>query len=209
MKVTKYEHSCLLVEEQGYRVIIDPGNYSYDSGLLNIQDLGSLDYIVITHEHQDHYHIPFVQELLSTYPQVKVVTNQELAANLHSINVPANSDIPSFITMEDVPHEHVFGVPSMPKNIQVNLFDTFSHPGDSFTLTRTSKVLALPLQAPWGHVTEAVALAERLQPEVIVPIHDWHWKEEARVGLYARLEQYFATKNIKFLNIQSGEKVEV
>ena len=209
MKITKYEHSCLLVEEQGYRIIIDPGNYSYDSGLLNVKELGSLDYIVITHEHQDHYHVPFLQELLSVYPQVQVITNEALANNLQSINVPANSSIPEFIKMENAPHEQVFGMGEMAENILITLFDTLSHPGDSFSFDHTSRVLALPLQAPWGDVTEAVALAERLHPEVIIPIHDWHWKDEARIGLYARLEQYFASKSIKFLNIESGEKVEV
>lgn len=209
MKVTKYEHSCLLVEEQGYRVIIDPGNYSYDSGLLRSNELGSLDYIVITHEHQDHYHIPFLQELLSIYPQAKIVTNESLAASLKSINIPANEEIPGFIQTEVVPHEQVFGMGQMAENALVNLFDTLTHPGDSFSFDHTSRVLALPMQAPWGDLTEALELAVRLHPEIVLPIHDWHWKAEARKGLYAMAGKLLAENNIKFLNIESGEKVEV
>jgi L-ascorbate metabolism protein UlaG (beta-lactamase superfamily) len=209
MKITKYEHSCLVVQEQGYRIIIDPGNYSYDSGLLNIADLGSLDYIVITHEHQDHYHVPFLQELLSIYPKAKVVTNNSLAASLQSINIHANEDTPDFIKTEVIPHEQVFGMGQMAENIQVDLFGILSHPGDSFSMNQSSKVLALPLQAPWGSTTEALALVDRLQPEVVLPIHDWHWKDEARKGYYAWIGKYLAGKNIKFLNIESGEKVEV
>jgi L-ascorbate metabolism protein UlaG (beta-lactamase superfamily) len=209
MKITKYHHSCLLIEEQGYRILMDPGNYSYESGLLDIKDLGSLDYVVITHEHQDHYHVPFLQEILQNFPQVKVVTNDSLAHSLQSINIPANEDIPNFIKTEVIPHERVFGMGEMAENIQIDLFDTLSHPGDSFSLNRTSRVLALPLQAPWGDVTEAIDLAERLQPETVLPIHDWHWKDEARKGFYAWIGKYLASKNIKFLNIESGEKVEV
>ena len=49
MKITKFGHSCLLVEEGGARILLDPGKYSI---LQN--NVENVDAIVITHEHQDH-----------------------------------------------------------------------------------------------------------------------------------------------------------
>jgi hypothetical protein len=38
MKITKYGHACLLVEEGGARFLLDPGSYS--SGFEGLADLG-------------------------------------------------------------------------------------------------------------------------------------------------------------------------
>ncbi len=207
MQITKYVHSCLLVEHDGYAVLFDPGEYSYDSHLLDLSSLSKLDVVIITHEHQDHYHVPFLQDILRKFPQVQIVTNTELAQVLKQVSPNVNNAIPSWITSEEVVHERVFGVSEMPQNSLFTVFNTLTHPGDSFSFHTSSSVLALPLQAPWGDVTEAVELAEKLAPKIIIPIHDWHWKDEARKGVYARLEQYFLKQGIRFLNIESGQTV--
>ncbi|MDO8655088.1 MAG: MBL fold metallo-hydrolase, partial [bacterium] len=52
MKITKYVHSCLLVEEQGKTALIDPGNYTFQSKALDLRYIEKLDFVLITHEHQ-------------------------------------------------------------------------------------------------------------------------------------------------------------
>lgn len=61
----------------------------------------------------------------------------------------------------------------------------------------------------WGSTTAAVELAERLKPKVIIPIHDWHWNEQAREWMYQRLEKYFESLGIKFLGLETGQQVEI
>ncbi len=82
MKITKYVHSCLLVETPKQTILLDPGVYSYDSHLLSIAALRTLDFIVITHEHPDHYDLPFLKEICAKFPNATIVTNEDLAKKL-------------------------------------------------------------------------------------------------------------------------------
>ena len=57
MKITKFGHCCLLIEEKGIRILTDPGMFSirYQN---NVRDI---DIILITHDHQDHNNIKAVK----------------------------------------------------------------------------------------------------------------------------------------------------
>ena len=56
MKIYKYLHSCLVLEENGKRLLIDPGAFSFLEGLLKPEDIGPVDAILLTHQHLDHYY---------------------------------------------------------------------------------------------------------------------------------------------------------
>ena len=75
MKISKHIHSCLLIKEQGKTILLDPGNYSYESKALDINSLKQLDFIGITHEHADHMYIPWIKEIVVKFPNVKIITN--------------------------------------------------------------------------------------------------------------------------------------
>lgn len=70
MYITKFGHSCLLIEEQGARILIDPGSYSDTQN--GVKDL---DAILITHEHQDHLDMGSLKAVLRNSPEAKIVTN--------------------------------------------------------------------------------------------------------------------------------------
>ena len=64
MKVTKFVHSCLLVEMPApinRTALFDPGAMSVDA--LEVDSLEYLDDIIITHEHGDHFHLPLIKQL--------------------------------------------------------------------------------------------------------------------------------------------------
>lgn len=52
VKVTKYPQSNFLIEENGKRIFIDPGNFTFEKYSTN--DFPNLDAILITHAHADH-----------------------------------------------------------------------------------------------------------------------------------------------------------
>lgn len=201
MKITKFIHSCLLIEESGKKVLIDPGNYSQE--VLDISKIGYLSYLLITHEHQDHMYLPLIKEILKKFPDVKVISNQSVAGILGAEGISVSTQGDGLIQIEEVPHEKVFGnIP--PQNTLFRIAGKLTHPGDSYSFTSTTEVLALPVTAPWGSTTDAALLAEKLKPKVIVPIHDWHWNEKARQNMYKRLEDYFGSFGIKFMGLQTG-----
>jgi len=82
MKITKFAHSCLLVEDGSARILFDPGNYSTKQN-----ELRNLDAILVTHEHQDHYDLNNVKAILGNNPNVQIQTNQGVGAALNKDGV--------------------------------------------------------------------------------------------------------------------------
>jgi len=208
VKITKYIHSCLLIKEANKAILIDPGNYTAEANVLDISNIESLDYLLVTHEHQDHMYIPLIKKIIAKFPNLNILSNQSVKTLLGKEGVNVSTDSDDFIQMESIPHEKVFGS-EPPINTLFNINNIFSHPGDSFSFNSTNKVLALPVQAPWGSLTQAVDLAVSLGPEIIIPIHDWHWNESAKESFYKRLEKYFTNEEIKFISLQTGIEVEI
>jgi L-ascorbate metabolism protein UlaG (beta-lactamase superfamily) len=206
--VTKYLHSCLLVKDSGTVFLFDPGNYTYDSRALDINSLEKLDYILITHKHQDHMHIPLIKQLFVRFPDVKIISNQSVVDILKSENMPALVSGDESVTIEEVLHEKIFW-DKVPPNYVFKINSKLTHPGDTHHLESTTEVLCLPVQAPWGSTTDAVELALRLKPRVVIPIHDWHWNDQARQGMYNRLQKFFNENSIVFIPMETGVEVEV
>jgi L-ascorbate metabolism protein UlaG (beta-lactamase superfamily) len=84
-----------------------------------------------------------------------------------------------------------------------------SHPGDSHSFTETKQILALPITAPWGATIKGVNLAIKLKPKYVIPIHDWHWSEDARHGMYDGIEKAFANEDITFFRPETGEAMDI
>ena len=79
MKVTKYPQSCLMVETNNKKILIDAGGLKYQDKFLD--EWKKADLILITHKHGDHIksdvlkdiNIPIysTQEVQDTYPEIK------------------------------------------------------------------------------------------------------------------------------------------
>ena len=99
MRITKYEHACLLIEE-ARTVLIDPGNFTRESGLLDITTLPKLDAILYTHEHQDHFDLALLKDLQGKFPEVVIISNPAFVSQLKSENIQATSSVPTWLTEE-------------------------------------------------------------------------------------------------------------
>lgn len=208
MKITKFVHSCLLVEMPepvNRTALFDPGSMS--EGSLDVDKLEFLDDIIITHGHADHFSVDLIKKLVQKFPKVRITGTQEVVRALQQENITASSEASEGIVLFDAPHEEVEPLFPNPENIGVHYLDLFTNPGDSHTFTDSKAVLALPVQAPWGSTVKAVKLAMELKPKYIIPIHDWHWSDDARQGTYANLEQALGKEGITFCKIETGKPV--
>jgi L-ascorbate metabolism protein UlaG (beta-lactamase superfamily) len=208
MKVTKHVHSCITLEEKGKTILIDPGNYSYEEKAISAEMIQKLGYLLITHEHNDHMHIPLVKEIAAKFPKAKIISSKSVAAILEKENVPVETAGDELVKVEQAKHERLIGLPS-PENVMFTIAGRLTHPGDSHSFTKTAEILALPVQAPWGSFVAAMELAVKLKPKTVIPVHDWHWKEEARKMLYKRAEEYLAEHGIKFVGLETGQEAEL
>jgi len=207
MRITKLVHSCLLVESDNQTAMIDPGAFSWQSGLVDWNKIARLDYLVVTHSHGDHLHQPFIEEIARRWPKVKLAANQEVTSQLETLGLEAADD--GVNTQFTAPHEALPGGEQPPVNSGWHLFDRLTHPGDSLNFDETKEILALPYVAPWGSTTQAVELAKNLKPKAVVPIHDWHLSDTARDWYGGLLERALKPAGIKFVNLPNGQAVDI
>jgi len=207
MQIIKYVHSCLLVESDGRAVLFDPGVMSTDS--IPIDQLTQLDDIIITHAHPDHYNADFIKMMVKKFPGVVITAPGEVVAALGKEGVTATDQPSAAIEFFDSPHESVAPLYPQPEEIGVHYLDTISHPGDSHSFTETKAILALPITGPWGSSIKALNLAIELKPQFVIPIHDWHWRDEARQSAYDQFEKVLAEQGITFLKPTTGEPIEI
>ncbi|HWB39018.1 MAG TPA: MBL fold metallo-hydrolase [Candidatus Saccharimonadales bacterium] len=207
MKITKFVHSCLLVETPERVAIFDPGMMSKDA--FNFDILNRLDDIFITHMHGDHMDPEFISQLIAKFPTVTITAPQDAVEELARQGIKASTSLPAGVALFDSPHESVQPMFPAPQEYGYHFLDVLSDPGDSHSFTETKSILALPVQAPWGSSVRAMNLALELQPKHVLPIHDWHWRDEARAQMYSRFEEVLGEKGITFHKLETGQPVEI
>ena len=208
MKVTKFVHSCLLVETPERVALFDPGTMSEEA--LDIDKLERLDDIFITHEHADHISMDLVKKLVQKFPDVRITSTPSVVRQLDEQGITASDQPPTGIEFFDAPHEDVaplFGQP--PEEIGIHYLGVLSDPGDSHSFNETKDILVLPITAPWGSTVKALNLALQLKPKYVLPIHDWHWNDQARQQTYAMFERILGENDIKFYKLETGVPVDI
>ena len=208
MKITKLNHSCLLVEMPepvNRTALFDPGVFSEE--FVDVDSLEFLDDIIITHSHSDHFSLPLVEKLVAKFPNVRITAPPDIVKELRDAGIEASSDTSEGIEFFDAPHEEGEPMFEAPEQRAVHYLDKLTHPGDSHSFNETKAIFALPVQAPWGSSRNAVKLALRLKPQYVVPIHDWHWSDAAREQLYGRFEALLAPAGIIFLKLENSQPV--
>jgi len=206
MKITKFVHSCLLVEMPepvNRTILIDPGSMSRD--LIEHHDFKYLDDILITHNHGDHMDVNLIEKLRDRFPDVRITATAEAVDQLGHRGITSTNTPPEGVKLFDAPHEPVEPLFPTPQEHGYHYLDKLTHPGDSHSFKDTMPVLALPVQGPWGAQVNAVKLALQLRPKYIIPIHDWHWSDAARASAYDMMEEAFRKEGMTFIKTVNGE----
>ena len=119
MRITRYGHSCLLVEEGDARVLLDPGVFS--SGF---EELRGLTAVLVTHQHADHLDPARLRALLEANPDAALHVDSGTAAALDGLphTVVAAGDVLDVGVRVDVlGSEHAVIHPDIPRDPQRRL----------------------------------------------------------------------------------------
>lgn len=210
MKLTKFVHSCVLVEDNDKAVLFDPGIFSWTSGIVDVSAMPKLDAVVVSHKHPDHCAEPFVRELTRVFPNAQWFAPSDLHNDLKTWGVSrvGNQSEGDFY-INEVEHAPVEPFSNQVLNLVTSWSNVITHPGDTHDFSEAKNVLLLPVQAPWGTTIRAINLALEFKPQFVLPIHDWMWREEWREMVYDRLEGVFADTGIRFLRPVDGQPIEV
>lgn len=207
MNIIKYTHSCLYVEDFGKTYLFDPGIYSVQSGL-NTNLFEALDYLLITHEHEDHMDINFIKQLISKFPNLIIKTNNSVVEILKMHGILASSESDENVLLKKILHEKLFDKNS-PENVSITVNNKIMHVGDSFQINESPEILAFPIQAPWGSYVDAIEKIKSIKPKIVIPIHDWHWRDHVRIALQTRAKEFLTQYEIEFYELQDGKMIEI
>ena len=193
MRLTKFGHSCLLVEEGGVRVLLDPGSFSD-----GFETLEGLTAVCLTHQHVDHVDPERVRPLLDRNPGVRVVSDEGSAEALGEagadVEVVHDGDELALggLALRVVGRDHAAVHPDIPvvPNVGYLLGGRLFHPGDALTMPgEPVEVLAVPAGAPWLKLADAVDYLREVGPRVAVPVHEKVLSEVGISSHYRLLEQ--------------------
>ncbi|HSX53031.1 MAG TPA: MBL fold metallo-hydrolase [Patescibacteria group bacterium] len=175
MKITKYEHACLVVEEQGKLLVIDPGSYSTSLP----ENLTNVSAIVITHVHADHFDPTHIKNLLEQNNTAQVYCTNEVAKQLTAPNIQpvTGGDLgnagPFHLKFFGGQHAIIHASYPTAQNVGVLVNDKLYYPGDSFTEPSASvQLLALPVSAPWLKLAEVMDYLTAVKPKRAFPTHN-------------------------------------
>jgi len=210
MNITKFGHSCLLIEEQQARILIDPGVYS---SLQN--DVTNLDAILITHEHADHCDLASLKIILANNPQAHIFTNTGVGEKLKAEHIPfelllgGQSQTIKGVLIEGYGEWHATIYKAIPiiHNVGYRIAERFFYGGDALTPPNVPvEILAYPALAPWMKSAEGIEYALAAKPKVCFPVHDSFLKFPG--SFYALPEKMLAEQGITWQVIEPGSSFD-
>ena len=211
MRITKFGHASLLVEEAGIRILTDPGSYSTAQN-----EVDGVEIILITHEHPDHIDLGSLRAVLAKNSGAKILTNRGAARILDQEGIPygllehGQRTVVYGVPIEGHGERHAAVYPTIAPVANTGYFiaERFFYPGDAlYQPERTVEILALPVAGPWLKLSEAIDYGKAVKPKLCLPVHDGMLKFSG--SAHRILESVLVPLGIAFTTIEAGESREL
>ncbi len=209
MKIKKLGHSCLVIEEEGLRILTDPGSFTTAQN-----ELKNINLILITHEHQDHLHVESLKKVLANNPGARVLTNKGVEKILDNEGIKyelleqGQSTTVSDVLIEGFGEWHAVIYPTVSPVSNTGYFiqNKLFYPGDAFTNPgKPVDILALPTSAPWLKISEAIDYAKEIKPKTCFSVHDF-----ITFGAIDRFGPHILGElGIQFVSLGAGGEIEL
>ncbi len=212
MKVTKYPQSHLVIEKNGFRIMIDPGNVTFANGF-SPEEFQGCDGYLITHTHSDHLDPENIRIVVGDN---KVFGNEDVVNKLKELGIEGqvvkNKEtfkVGEFeIIAVDLPHCALpEGMGEPPPNTGFIIDGVLFDPGDGYEAPEQLKVdnMVLAITGPTITTEGAIKFAQDLGVKVVIPIH-YNGRFKADPEDFAK-EATKLGMEIRILNF--GEETEV
>jgi L-ascorbate metabolism protein UlaG (beta-lactamase superfamily) len=189
MELTKHGHACVVLHEEGRRVVIDPGAFTEPAAL------DHADAVLITHEHVDHFEPDRLRAALDADPALEVWTNTSVAARLEGlggrVHVVGHGDAVSVAGFDVHVHGELHAEihPDIPRigNVGFLVDGQVFHPGDALTVPdEPVATLLLPVHAPWSRTADVIDYLRAVHADQAFAVHDGLLNDPG-LGAVARL----------------------
>ena len=212
MKLTKYEHSCLVITKGDATLVVDPGSFTTP-----LSDISGVVAIVITHEHADHWTAEQLTRLLDRTPSARILGPAGVAAAatdfaVETVKAGDTVEIEPF-TLAFFGEKHAVIHSSIPivDNVGVLIDGSLYYAGDSYTVPEGVEVetLAVPIGAPWLKIGEAMDYVLDVKPRRSFPVHEAVLSQIGKSMTQARIEAVTAQGGGEFFVLEAGESFDL
>jgi L-ascorbate metabolism protein UlaG (beta-lactamase superfamily) len=219
MKISKYLHSCLVFELDGYKLLFDPGKFSFAGGEVAPDMFSDVNSIIVTHIHPDHLDAENLRKI-SELSGAKIYTNSQVSGELnkaavaHTVWHEGTHQLGPFkLQAIHVIHEPILDNP-LPLMTGFIINDKVLHPVDSMEDAlleyKGIELLLMVTMAPFANELRITDFADRLQPKQILPVHDGYAKEFFIKQRYEAYTKHFEKRGIQFHQIYKvGDSIAI
>jgi L-ascorbate metabolism protein UlaG (beta-lactamase superfamily) len=209
MKITKHPHAHLAITEAGQQLIIDPGMFSAKLG-----DIANVVAVVVTHNHADHFSAEHLKAIQAASPGVKIFATPEVADEFPAAIVVAHGEQvdvgPFSLAFFGSDHAAIHSSVPVPHNIGVFVNNLLFYPGDAFTVpVEHVQILAVPGNAPWATVGEAMDYIASLRPAIAFPTHNGLLSDAGSAVYNMHLSNISKKSGTEFRSLRPGESIEL
>jgi L-ascorbate metabolism protein UlaG (beta-lactamase superfamily) len=179
MKLTKFSHSCVRIEDGDRRLVVDPGVYSESS-----EALDGIDAVLLTHQHPDHLDVDTLTEQVIKNPDLHVWAPRDVIDQLAKLEAfdgkytavgAGQSFVVGGLQVRTFGGQHALIHSSLPvvSNVGYLIGDAVYHPGDSYTVPNAMvETLLVPVVAPWAKISETYDFVISVRAPKAFQIHD-------------------------------------
>lgn len=211
MKITKLEHSGIVLEKNGRKLVFDPVEYA--GGLPRLENVEA---IIITHIHADHLQKDNLERILKDNPDASIIAPKDAGGVLPNAVLVKSGDKTNIggFDLEFFGQDHASVIDGkVPcNNIGVVVDSKLVNPGDSFDLPLMDgeiEVLFLPEVAPWAKISETIDFMKSVKPQKVIPVHDGLLSAMGK-SIYNRLLENACTEiGAKLMELDAGDNIEI
>jgi L-ascorbate metabolism protein UlaG (beta-lactamase superfamily) len=212
MRLTKFEHAALLLEDSGKKLFVDPGSFTSP-----LTDTANTVAVVITHEHADHWTPEQLKRVLDLSPDAIIYAPEGVAraaADFDVTVVHAGDTVEAGpFTLRFFGGVHAVIHSSIPTvdNLGVLVNDELYYAGDSFTIPDgvTVDVLAAPAGAPWMKVAEVMDYVLAVKPKRSFPTHEMVLSRAGKDLSNARIAWATAQNGGEHFALEPGDSLDL
>lgn len=213
MRLTKFTHSCVRLEDGDRSLVIDPGVFSEAETALD--GAGAL---LITHEHADHVDPEAVRKACERQPELRIWCPESVRGQLGDVGdrvtavgpgeafTAAGFDVRTFGGQHALIHASVPVV----ANVGYLVDDAVYHPGDAFTVPHVPvDTLLLPIHAPWSKVGEVLDFTISVRAGRVHQIHDGLLNERGMGVVEGHVERFAKRHGSRYEHLDTGQSVDL
>jgi L-ascorbate metabolism protein UlaG (beta-lactamase superfamily) len=209
MRITKFGHAAVRIEQDGLALVLDPGSFTEPEAVDGVAA------VLVTHEHADHLDVERLRRAdapLFAGEGVAAALREQAPDLAERLEVVQAGDEFTAAGMRVSVHgeQHALIHEDVPRimNSGFCIEDRVFHPGDSFTPPpQPVPYLLVPVDAPWMQLAEAVDYARAYASEQAVAMHDGLLNDNGHAVTGRIMGGLLESKKVQLRQLGTGDDV--